>query len=168
MERERLELDEPGSLGVVHSSSADFAHYCRASHTSPRVSSTPIDEDAIVQRISRAFSSALNESRASGSQVSLLNRLVSHKVSISFSGDSLDYLHFKRAFSESTALGGYSDHENVMRLYDCLRGDARDAVRDFMLTTQSARKMLGALDMQYARKDNILRKLVESLRKLLS
>ena len=106
MERKRLELDEPGSLGVAHSSSADFAHYSRASLPSPRVNSTPINEDDIVQRLSRAFSTALNESRASDSQVSLFNRLVSHKVSLSFSGDPLDYLRFKRAFSESTALGG--------------------------------------------------------------
>ena len=58
MERERFKLYETGSLGVAHSSSAAFANFSRASPPSPRANSTPIDEDAIVQRLSRAFSSA--------------------------------------------------------------------------------------------------------------
>lgn len=135
----------------------------------PQANSTTINEnDEFVSRMTRALTDALNGSRLNESNPGLLNRLATHanKGNLTFSGNPLEYLRFKRAFQQSTVLGNYSDLENVSRLYDCLKGEAKEAVEGLMYSTESANEIMKSLDLLYGRKDIILLKLVEILRNL--
>lgn len=120
----------------------------------------------LVEAMSAAFAQALKVNAQRDTQPGLVNRLASSKEAMEFSGNSLEWLRFKRAFVTSTVSGNYTDEENVSRLYELLKGDARKAVESLMFTTKSAAEIMGALELLYGGSDRILQKLVESLRKL--
>ncbi|CAB0038351.1 unnamed protein product, partial [Trichogramma brassicae] len=56
----------------------------------------------------------------------IAKRMPSKKLPM-FDGNPLEWLHFKREFEKSTEIDMYSDAENVARLVDSLRGEARHA-----------------------------------------
>ena len=51
----------------------------------------------------------------------------------SFDGDPLEWRHFKQNYESSSKTGKYTDAENVSRLFDALRGDARKATKTLLL-----------------------------------
>lgn len=160
-EKTRLESEQdpinpvtpPGAAKVSESTSA----------SSGEVRLQPKD---LVDAMSAAFAQALKFSKTKESQPGLVSRLTSNKEALEFSGNSLEWRRFKRAFDQSTESGQYSDQENVSRLYSFLRGDARKAVESLMLTSESAQEIMNALELLYGGDDRILKKLVDSLRKL--
>lgn len=125
-----------------------------------------VSDERLLNKMVSVVSEAIKESQASGISTNLVNRLVSQKESFTFSGNSLEWLRFKRAFEQSTELGGYSDRENVIRLYNCLRGEARDSVESLMLTCESAEQIMKALELRYGNKVYAIRKLLNNLRDL--
>ena len=92
--------------------------------------------------------------------------MTSAKALSSFSGDPLDWIRFKEAFEHSTELGNYSDRENVMRLYDCLKGDARNAVKTLFAGGNSAHDIMKTLEMRFGNFRIILLKIVNEIRSL--
>lgn len=123
----------------------------------------------LVETISKAFADALRvdrDARCNSNPPTLLNRLTSDKQTLSFSGNALEWLRFKRAFQQSTELGGYTDRENASRLFSYLKGEARTVVESLMITTESAEEIMEALERHYGNKDEIVRRLLSSIRKL--
>lgn len=56
--------------------------------------------------------------------------------------------------------------ENVSRLYECLTGDAKDAVSSLMLTASNTAEVMETLELRFGNPDDILHKKVQELKKL--
>lgn len=160
-ERERLDWDIANP--VVSNAVPDLSPAAVAGAPSEGVDT---QGNAFMSKMVRLLSEAIKESQPSGVSANVINRLVSSKESLSFSGNNLEWLRFKRAFEQSTESGGYTDRENVIRLYNCLRGEARDSVESLMLTCESADEILKALELRFGSKDIAIRKLLNNLRDL--
>lgn len=96
----------------------------------------------------------------------LINRLSSNRNLPSFGGDSLEWLKFKRAYELSTDLGGYSEGENIARLHECLRGDAKEAVSALMITATSASQIMESLELRFGHPDVIVNRIVREIKAL--
>ena len=108
----------------------------------------------------------IRESSLSHGDSKLVNRMTSAKNLSSFSGDPLDWIRFKEAFDHSTELGNYSDRETIMRLYDCLKGDARNVVKTLFAGGNSADDIMKTLEMRFGNSRIILSKIVNEIRSL--
>ena len=60
-------------------------------------------------------SSLLNENTR------FVNRITPAKYLPTFTGDPLDWLHFKQAYDMSTKFGEYTERKNIMRLFEALK-----------------------------------------------
>lgn len=90
----------------------------------------------------------------------LINRLTYKKGLPQFSGDCLEWLRFKRAFETSSNLGGFSDTENIARLFEALKGEAKDAVDSLMVTACSAQTIIKTLELRFGNADRITDRIV--------
>ena len=106
-----------------------------------------------------------NSAQLASTPANLINRLAAQSELLSFSGNSLEWLRFKRAFEQSTKLGNYSDAENASRLYNCLKGEAREAIQGLMMTSESAQQIMEALELRYGNQSSILTELVRTIRR---
>lgn len=93
-----------------------------------------------------------------------INRLSLNKSLLEFSGDSLDWLRFKNAFELSTRLGGYSDSENVARLHQCLKGEAREAVSSLLITATNANQIIETLQLRFGNPEVVIDKVIKEIR----
>lgn len=91
---------------------------------------------------------------------------VSRNETLSFSGNHLEWLRFKRAFEQSTESTGFSHRDKVERLYNCLKGEARESIESLMLACASAEEIMKSLELRYGSNDLVLRKLTKNLRDL--
>lgn len=160
-ERRRLDLDV--ARPVISNIVRDLPPAAVAS-TPPE--GTDTRENELMSKMVQMLSEAIKGSQQSGVSANVVNRLVSQKESLVFSGNSLEWLRFKRAFEQSTESGGYTDRENVIRLYNCLKGEARESVESLMLTCESADQILKSLELRFGSKDIAIRKLLNNLRDL--
>ena len=96
----------------------------------------------------------------------LINRLASKGKLQKFSGNNMEWLRFKNAYIRSTETEGYTDQENVNRLYNALEGEAKTAVESLMMTAASAEDIMKTLELRFGNKEIIAKKLAESIRKL--
>ena len=78
----------------------------------------------------------------------------------------LDWLRYKRAFDQSTELGKFSDQENAFRLFRRLKGEARESVESLMMTSNSGKQIMNALERRFGNDDEVVLKLVDSIRNL--
>ena len=83
-----------------------------------------------------------------------------------FSGEKLEWLRFKQAFELSTELGGYSDLENVARLFEALKGEAEEAVDSLMVTACDAQTIMKTFELQFSNPDKIVEKIIHGVKKL--
>ena len=74
-----------------------------------------LTQEKLVATMSKAFADAILSNSDSSNQSRMINRLAADKQLLSFSGNNLEWLRFKRAFNMSTKLGAYSDY-----LFNCL------------------------------------------------
>ena len=84
----------------------------------------------------------------------------------SFSGDSLDGVRYKEDYEHSTRIGEYTDEENVTRLYDSLKGEARNTVRSLFAGQKSARNIMESLKARFGNPQMILLNLVSDIKDL--
>lgn len=77
--------------------------------------------------------------------LNLVTRLTTAKSWSIFSGDALEGLHFKKANQVSTQLGKYTDRENLSRLYEALKGPAKEAANALMITASNADTIMSSL-----------------------
>ena len=109
---------------------------------------------------------AIRESTVNVDNSRLTHRITSAKSLPSFYGDPLDWIRFKQSFDLSTELGDYSDKENIMRLYDALKGEARDTVKTLFSAGNSAKDIMKTLEMRFGNSKFILSKIVNDIKEL--
>lgn len=83
-----------------------------------------------------------------------------------FDGKALEWLRFKRAFELSTELGGFTETENVPRLYKCLEGEAKEAVRSLMLTACDATQIMKTLELRFGNPDLVLESVIQEVKNM--
>ena len=108
----------------------------------------------------------VRETSLGDSNSRLINRLTPNKFLPAFSGDPLEWLNFKKAFKTSSALGGYSEQENVTRLFASLQGEARETVNTLLAAGGDASAIINTLELDYGNKWVIAQKIVSDLKML--
>ena len=161
-------IDNQGSVDVevlrtqdfdqrVHSTGCNECVNNSLSNVSNRQSS-----DSLKNRIVNAFENSLATIRQSSVSIDnskFINRMISAKSLQSFSGDPLDLPRFKQSFELSTALGEYTDSENV-------KGDARNAIRALLIADNSCKEIMNTLEMGFGNSQIILEKILHEIRDL--
>ena len=126
------------------------------------------NEDSVRQLASALHSTLINFRYTSLSENNsrLVNRLTSARSLPTFSGEISEWMHFKDTFELTSELGGYSDRENVLRLYAALSGEAREIVSTLLSTHRDARTIMKTLELHYGNKKLLARKIVSELKNL--
>ncbi|XP_072943452.1 uncharacterized protein [Epargyreus clarus] len=96
----------------------------------------------------------------------LLSRLATPRELPVFSGDCIEWLHFKCVYEESARLCRYNDSENLWRLRRALRGDAREAVTDLLIGNTPPAAVMEALELRFGRSDVIIMTITAQLKRL--
>ncbi|XP_049878267.1 uncharacterized protein LOC126375403 [Pectinophora gossypiella] len=96
----------------------------------------------------------------------LLTRLSTPRELPVFSGDCIDWLHFKSAYDESTRICQFSDSENVWRLRRALKGEAKEAVTDLLIGYTSPAVIMEALELRFGNSDLVILQVTSQMRKL--
>ena len=94
-----------------------------------------------------------------------MNRLTNRTLP-TFSEGNLEWLQFKHAFELSTRLGGYADSENIARLHECLRGEAKEAVSALMITAARAHHIIEALEARFSNPHAVTRQIIDDIRRV--
>ncbi|XP_058446466.1 uncharacterized protein LOC131427358 [Malaya genurostris] len=81
-----------------------------------------------------------------------------------FSGNPAEWQMFISAYDNSTMLCGYTDGENLMRLQRCLKGNALEAVRSYLLMPASVPYVLSTLRTLYGRPELVVHCLLSKVR----
>lgn len=98
----------------------------------------------------------------------LLTRLSTPRELPTFSGDCIEWLHFKSAYDESTRVCNFSDTENLWRLRRALRGDAKEAVTDLLIGATAPAVIMESLELRFGQSDLIVCQLTTQMKKLCS
>ena len=93
-----------------------------------------------------------------------INRLTTAKTLPTFLGGALEWINFKRTFESTLELGGYSDRENVTRLFAALHGEARYTVSTLLASSDDAQVIMRTLDLHYGNKKLLAQKIVSELK----
>ena len=109
---------------------------------------------------------ASREASVSERDSRLENRLKFANKLPKFSGNPLDWLHFKDTYRATSKLSGFTNRENIARLFEALSGDARDTVQTLLATTSDPEAVMGTLELHYGNKDLVARKLVDDIQNL--
>ncbi|XP_062707580.1 uncharacterized protein LOC115257239 isoform X2 [Aedes albopictus] len=81
-----------------------------------------------------------------------------------FSGDPVEWPLFFSSYRNSTEMCGFSDGENLLRLQRCLKGNAMEAVRSFLLNPSSVPIVIDTLQTLYGRPELIINSLLLKVR----
>lgn len=130
---------------------------------SVRASNDPTSR--LVEVLERTFDSFNNRSLNEGSS-RLVNRLTTAKQLPDFSGNALEWLNFKKEYENSTVLGEYSEEENITRLNQAIKGEAREVVGVLLATSRDSREIIETLDLNYGNKRTVAQKIVDDLNNL--
>ncbi|XP_036329696.1 uncharacterized protein LOC118741829 [Rhagoletis pomonella] len=83
-----------------------------------------------------------------------------------FSGDPEEWPMFISTFEHSTSIAGFSNVENMLRLQRCLKGKARELVKDKLLLPTMVPDVLNTLKMFFGRPEHILERMITKARKI--
>ncbi|XP_051172885.1 uncharacterized protein LOC127289150 [Leptopilina boulardi] len=72
-----------------------------------------------------------------------------------FKGSTTDWILFERMFYQTTEACGFSSAENMLRLQKCLQGDALEAVRALIMTT-NVERVMDVLRRRFGRAEYII------------
>ncbi|XP_076638806.1 uncharacterized protein LOC143350669 [Colletes latitarsis] len=146
---------------------AASSHYQRAVDSVPNMQRNETSGiSKLTDVLSRTIEAIQGRSATGDSSRQLLNRLTSKGELPIFNGDTVEWARFKRVFDLTTQKGGYSEEENVSRLYACLRGPARDAVASLMVTASDVRQIMETLELRFGNPDVVATKIVEDIKNL--
>lgn len=96
----------------------------------------------------------------------LLQRITVGKKLPVFEGDVLEWQCFKRAFEETTKKGGFSEEENLLRLYESLKGPAKEAVSSLMITTRDTRQIMKLLELRFGNSNAVADRIIQDIKSL--
>ncbi|XP_058128411.1 uncharacterized protein LOC131292089 [Anopheles ziemanni] len=83
-----------------------------------------------------------------------------------FSGDPQEWSVFIANYKHSTAICGYTNEENLLRLQQCLKGKARDAVESCLYHPSSVPEAIDILTECYGRPELIVESLMTKIRRM--
>lgn len=81
-----------------------------------------------------------------------------------FYGSPKEWPMFISSYESSTATGGYTNAENLIRLQRCLKGEALEAVRSILLSPENVQRVIETLRMMYGRPDIIIFTMIQQVR----
>ncbi|CAG9137857.1 unnamed protein product [Plutella xylostella] len=122
--------------------------------------------EGTVQMLASALQKIATAVASNAGNSNLLSRMSTPRDLPSFSGDPMEWLHFKQALEESTSLCSFSEKENLWRLRKCLHGAAREAVAALLITATSTREVMSTLELQFGNPEIIISKIINDIRKL--
>ena len=156
------------ATGHANSNITNWIHDTSQPVRQTRSFSLDRNEDAAT-RIANAMEQTLRAARdasISEHNSSIALRLKSVKDLPDFSGDPLEWINFREAYKLSTDLGGYTDRENINRLFKSLKGDARESVKTLLATTGDADAVIRTLDLQYGNKNVVAQRIINDIQGL--
>ncbi|XP_063635020.1 uncharacterized protein LOC134805696 [Cydia splendana] len=83
-----------------------------------------------------------------------------------FSGDTSEWQIFFKAYEETTKRYEFSDYENMARLRNALRGEARACVHHLLATASEPDLIIRILQKNFGRNDLIIDRALEEMRRL--
>ena len=157
----------------------DYSTYLQFSNNAPSYSSAEfprtmtnqnfeISVNNSILKLTNAIENTFNILKNSSNVVdnSTIINCKSSKKLPEFSGDLLDWLYFKQTFDSSTQLGRYTEQENVTRLYEALKGDAKNDTKTLFASGNKASDIMYNLELQFDSENIILEKIVNSTKQL--
>ncbi|XP_055589201.1 uncharacterized protein LOC129741485 [Uranotaenia lowii] len=96
----------------------------------------------------------------------LAARQAVHRELPEFSGNPEDWPLFYCTFSSSSAMCGFTNEENMLRLRNCLKGRALDAVRCRLLHPSNVNGVISTLKMLFGNPESIVHAIILKIRKL--
>lgn len=91
----------------------------------------------------------------------LVNRMTVAKDLPTLSGHPFEWFRFKQAYDWATKLRSYSDRENVLRLFEALKGDAGEAVELLLaINIDDPNSKIRTLELSFGKKYTLPRKIV--------
>ena len=122
LDPESLPAEETPPTGARVSDTQESQEAAGSSGVHTPGTSQNLTQSEVIATMSKAFADAMSMNNSSSNQAHLINRLAADKQTLQFSRNSLEWLRFKKAFNLSSELGKFSDSENVVKLYNCLKG----------------------------------------------
>ncbi|KOB69657.1 reverse transcriptase [Operophtera brumata] len=126
---------------------------------------SPVQHDNSIQQLADMLKDMMTHS-SSKHDDKLLSRLATPRELPIFSGDSIEWLHFKSAYDDSSRVCEFSDSENLWRLRKSLRGEAKEAVTDLLIGNTPPAAVMEALALRFGRADIIISNITMQLKKL--
>lgn len=83
-----------------------------------------------------------------------------------FQGDVLEWPAFKRAFEESTKKIGFTQEENMIRLEECVKGVAKEAVALLMVTAHDTIEIMELLHLRFGNPAAVASRIIVDLKAL--
>ncbi|XP_053692620.1 uncharacterized protein LOC128741069 [Sabethes cyaneus] len=80
-----------------------------------------------------------------------------------FTGHPEEWPMFFSTFESTTRMCGYTDDENMLRLRNCLKGDALATVRSFLLHPSTVRRAIDALKLRFGQPQFIIQSLKDKV-----
>ncbi|CAK1597101.1 unnamed protein product [Parnassius mnemosyne] len=118
---------------------------------------TPRGKDRGIERLAEALENMVRVRPAAAKQTQDLPI---------FNGSAAEWLAFKAAMKESTRLYGFTDTENMARLRNCLRGEAREVVSALLFTAKDPADIMRTLEQCFGRPEVIIDRALEELKRL--
>lgn len=109
---------------------------------------------------------AIKETTLNSQNSKIINRISNRKSLPAFSGDALDWTRYKQAYDISTETDAYSDHENVIRIFESLRGEAREMTKALFAGGNTAHEIMSSLEARFGNPRVILHKIINEIREL--
>lgn len=81
-----------------------------------------------------------------------------------FKGDFCDWPIFNSAFISTTSRCGFDNYENLSRLREALKGEARESVEALLTHEDNVPEIISTLKMLYGRKDHIIFSLIKKVK----
>lgn len=127
---------------------------------------SPVQHDTSIQQLAHTLKDLITQSSVSKHEDRLLSRLATPRELPIFSGDGIEWLHFKSAYDDSSRVCKFSDSENLWRLRKSLRGEAKEAVTDLLIGNTPPSAVMEALELRFGRADIIISNITMQLKKL--
>lgn len=83
-----------------------------------------------------------------------------------FSGKPEEWPLFFSSFSSTTAMCGFTDGENAIRLQKCLTGKAYDAVKSLLMYPSNVKRVMATLQMRFGQPEAVVHSLIRKIDQL--
>lgn len=118
------------------------------------------------QEISRSIRESRGGETLEKTSQGIIKKMSVGKALPTFDGDVLEWPMFKRAFEESTSKVGYTEQENLIRLNESLKGDAKEAVASLMVTANDTKQIMQLLQLRFGNSNAVGTRIIKNLKDL--